>query len=243
MSWRKLALVQLVQKVFMQKSTTVTLEKEEVLSEKKSDLVQTIDTDKKDLQQATLKDTVQKSLKNEENNEKPPQALVQNSTTKSKEQEKAVKKSVTQKKETLEVKKESKETSRQKAKKTSTKTSQKSAKSAPSKKQQKLKLYHEDIKKHLGSVDDAFLEIIVKNLGPSIYRKDAESVACSDPKELETVKNNFLVKKLQMPKDDKEALDKAVAEVCEKLKGVKTKYRATFYYMLAKNLKKESMLS
>ena len=114
---------------------------------------------------------------------------------------------------------------------------------APSKKEQKLKLYHADIKKYLGSVDDAFLEVIVKNLGPSIYRKDAESVACTDPKELETVKNNFLVKKLKMPKEDKEALDKAVAEVCEKLKGVRTKYRATFYYMLAKNLKKESMLS
>jgi len=45
-----------------------------------------------------------------------------------------------------------------------------------------------------------------------------------------------------MPKNDKEALDKAVAEVCEKLKGVKNKYRATFYYMLAKNLKRESRL-
>jgi hypothetical protein len=112
----------------------------------------------------------------------------------------------------------------------------------PSKKEAKLKLYHADIMKHLGSVDDQFLEIIVKNLGPSIYRKDAELVSCSDPKELDTVKTNFLVRKLKMPKNDKEALDKAVAEVCEKLKGVRQKYRATFYYMLAKNLKRESHL-
>jgi hypothetical protein len=106
----------------------------------------------------------------------------------------------------------------------------------------KLKLYHEDILKHLGEVDDKFLEIIVKNLGPSIYRKDAETVACSDPKELETVKTNFLVRKLKMNKKDKAALDAAVQEVCEKLKGVKNKYRATFYYMLAKNLGRESKL-
>ncbi|RUM66403.1 MAG: DUF2853 domain-containing protein [Sulfurospirillum sp.] len=96
--------------------------------------------------------------------------------------------------------------------------------------------------KHLGEVDDRFLEIIVKNLGPSIYRRDAELVSCSDPKELETVKTNFLIRKLKMPKNDKEALDSAVAEVCEKLKGVKNKYRATFYYMLAKNLGRESRL-
>ncbi|GEM_PF-311801 len=129
------------------------------------------------------------------------------------------------------------------AKKSTTAASKKSGTAkAPSKRAQKLELYHNDIMKHLGEVDDKFLEIIVKNLGPSIYNKDAETVACSDPKELETVKNNFLVRKLKMPKNDKEALDKAVAEVCEKLKGVKNKYRATFYYMLAKNLKRESRL-
>jgi deoxyhypusine synthase len=52
--------------------------------------------------------------------------------------------------------------------------------------------------------------------------------------------NNHL--DIYAPKNDKEALDKAVAEVCEKLKGVRQKYRATFYYMLAKNLKRESHL-
>lgn len=112
----------------------------------------------------------------------------------------------------------------------------------PSKREQKLKLYHDDILKHLGEVDDNFLQIVVKNLGPSIYRKDAETVSCSDPKELETVKNNFLVRKLKMKKEDKEALDATVQEVCEKLKGVKNRYRATFYYMLAKNLGKEDEL-
>jgi hypothetical protein len=37
---------------------------------------------------------------------------------------------------------------------------------------------------------------VTKGLGPSIYKKDAETVSGSDPRELETVKNNFLIKKL-----------------------------------------------
>lgn len=37
------------------------------------------------------------------------------------------------------------------------------------------------------------LENIAKGCGPSIYNNDAYSVAGSDPKELETVKKNFLV--------------------------------------------------
>jgi len=127
------------------------------------------------------------------------------------------------------------------AKKAVKKTSKKAA--AGSKKEAKIKLYTKDIKKHLGTVDDEFLAIIVKNLGPSIYRKDAELVSCSDAKELDTVRKNFLIKKLGFDKDEKEMLDGEIQKVCETLKGVRTKYRATFYYMLAKNLNKESALS
>jgi hypothetical protein len=112
-----------------------------------------------------------------------------------------------------------------------------------SKKDEKIKLYTKDIKKHLGAVDDEFLAIVVKNLGPSIYRKDAELVGCSDPKELDTVRRNFLIKKLGFDKSDNEMLDNEIQKVCESLKGVRKKYRATFYYMLAKNLNKESALS
>ena len=111
------------------------------------------------------------------------------------------------------------------------------------KREKKINLYTKDIEKHLGSVDASFLAIIVKNLGPSIYRKDAELVSCSSPKELETVRKNFLIKKLGFDKSENDMLDAEIAKVCETLKGVRTKYRATFYYMLAKNLKKESVLS
>jgi len=107
----------------------------------------------------------------------------------------------------------------------------------------KIALYTKDVKKHYGSVDEAFLDIVVKNLGPSIYRRDAESVSCTDPKELETVRKNFLIKKLGFDKNENNMLDSEIKKVCETMKSSKIKYRATFYYILAKNLKKESALS
>ena len=123
---------------------------------------------------------------------------------------------------------------------TTTKKSTTSAKG--SKRDEKIALYIEDIKKHYGEVDEAFVAIIVKNLGPSIYRRDAELVSCSDPKELDTVRKNFLIKKLGI-EASQGVLDAAIQDVCTELKGVRTKYRATFYYSLAKKFKKESVLS
>jgi len=136
------------------------------------------------------------------------------------------------------------------AKKTVTKketdksTEKKKTKTAPkgTKKAEKLALYSKAFKKQYGEVDEDFLEIIVKNLGPSIYKKDAELVSCSDPKELNTVRKNFLMKKLGL-KEDKEILDAAIKEVCEELKETSKKYRALFYYRLAQKFKKESVLS
>ncbi len=111
-----------------------------------------------------------------------------------------------------------------------------------SKKAEKIALYTQDIKKHYGEVDEVFVSIIVKNLGTSIYKKDAELVSCSDPKELDTVRRNFLVKKLGIDASNI-VLDAAIKDVCEELKGVRRKYRATFHYALAKKFKKESALS
>jgi hypothetical protein len=135
------------------------------------------------------------------------------------------------------------------AKKTATKTtpkksptSKKTAAPKGSKRDEKIALYIKDIKKHYGEVDEAFVAIIVKNLGPSIYRRDAELVSCSDPKELDTVRKNFLIKKLGIDASQG-VLDAAIQDVCTELKGVRTKYRATFYYSLAKKFKKESVLS
>lgn len=84
------------------------------------------------------------------------------------------------------------------------------------------------------------LKAVTKGLGPSIYKRDAETVSGSDAKELETVKKNFLMKKLGL--SDGPKLDEAIATVVEKIgKSERNKYRAVVYYMLAVHFKKESV--
>ena len=83
------------------------------------------------------------------------------------------------------------------------------------------------------SITDEFIAKVTKGLGPVIYNKDTATVACGQADELETVKKNFLKKKLGLTNDDAE-LDTAIQEVCEKLgKSNRTKYRVHFYALLA----------
>jgi hypothetical protein len=89
-------------------------------------------------------------------------------------------------------------------------------------------------------VDSALLEGVTKACGPSIYNKDASQVAASDPKEMERVKNNFLIKKLGLK--DTPKLDEGIAAVIETYgKSTRPKYRAVFYYLLAKQFRKSTM--
>jgi len=76
--------------------------------------------------------------------------------------------------------------------------------------------------------------------GPSIYNRDASTVSGSDPKECETVKKNFLMKKLGL--SDSSDLDAAISSVLETYgKSNPSKYRAVVYYMLAVHFKKQSV--
>ena len=84
------------------------------------------------------------------------------------------------------------------------------------------------------------LTAVSKGLGPSIYKKDAETVSGSDPRELETVKKNFLIKKLGLA--DTPELNEKIGEVMERIgKSERNKYRAVVYYMLVKKFDKESV--
>ena len=77
-------------------------------------------------------------------------------------------------------------------------------------------------------------------LGAAIYNLDASKVSGADEKELETVKNNYLVKKLGM-KDEPQLMD-AVKSVVEKYGSAnKNKHRAVVYCMLCKHFKKASV--
>jgi Protein of unknown function (DUF2853) len=89
-------------------------------------------------------------------------------------------------------------------------------------------------------LDEELLTLVAKGLGPAIYNNDASKVSGSDKKELDTIKNNFLIKKLGL--SDGPALDAAIAEVIEKLgSSNKSKYRAVVYALLAKKFGKEGV--
>lgn len=100
--------------------------------------------------------------------------------------------------------------------------------------------YAADIKEKLGQTADMdLLTKVTIGCGPSIYNKDAATVSGSDEKELMTVKNNFLMKKLGMKDEPK--LMEGINAVMEKYgKSNRNKYRAVVYYMLTKHFKKES---
>jgi len=66
-------------------------------------------------------------------------------------------------------------------------------------------------------------------------KPDTRYVACTDPAELDRVRENFLKKKLGLKTGD---LDGAVKAVCEAMKADKTKSRLTFYYLLAEHFGK-----
>ncbi|MCU4651552.1 DUF2853 family protein [Roseibacterium sp. SDUM158016] len=101
--------------------------------------------------------------------------------------------------------------------------------------------YAEDLRSKCGMTPDmALLTKVTIGCGPSIYDADASTVAATQPGELETVKTNFLVKKLGL-KDGPE-LDAAISSVIETYgKSERNKYRAVVYYMLVKHFGKESV--
>ena len=102
--------------------------------------------------------------------------------------------------------------------------------------------YADTIRGKLGMTPDMdLLRKVTIACGPSIYNRDASTVAGSDPKEVETVRKNFVMKKLGVT--DSDAADAAIAKVmaAHTDKGVRTKYRAVVYYMLTKELGRESV--
>ncbi|ALM07237.1 MULTISPECIES: DUF2853 family protein [unclassified Sediminicola] len=110
-----------------------------------------------------------------------------------------------------------------------------------SKRDELIEKYASDLKTKIGVTPDMdFLTKVTIGCGPSIYNRDASTVSGSDEKELETVKNNFLIKKLGM--SDSPKLMEGIKSVMEQYgSSERNKYRAVVYYLLAKHFKKESV--
>lgn len=101
--------------------------------------------------------------------------------------------------------------------------------------------YADDLKNKCNMDPDMdLLTKVTIGCGPAIYDADASTVAGSQPSELETVKNNFLIKKLGLT--DGSDLMSGISSVLETYgKSERNKYRAVVYYMLTKHFKKESV--
>ncbi|EEW25223.1 DUF2853 family protein [Rhodobacter ferrooxidans] len=75
--------------------------------------------------------------------------------------------------------------------------------------------------------------------GPAIYNADASTVAGTDATELETVKNNFLIKKMGLA--DSPKLMEAINAVIDTYgRSERSKHRAVVYYLLVKHFGKEA---
>lgn len=94
-----------------------------------------------------------------------------------------------------------------------------------------------DLKKHVPDADDAVVAKMLSTYRLVLSRADTASVAFSDEGELATVRENFLKTKLGLTAPDEE-LDAAIAEVGQRLAGVRRRSRLTVYYMLAEKFGK-----
>lgn len=100
--------------------------------------------------------------------------------------------------------------------------------------------YAQDIQKYTQNVDQNVISGIVKHLGIALRSRNASLVSCSNPVELERIRESFLKKKLGLTHSDRE-LDEAILTVCNQMKGIKNKSRVTFYYLLAEKYGQQSL--
>ena len=88
--------------------------------------------------------------------------------------------------------------------------------------------------------DMTLLTKVTVGCGPAIYNADASTVAGSDASELETVKKNFLMKKLGLA--DSPNLMEAINAVIDTYgRSERSKHRAVIYYMLTRHFGKEAV--
>ena len=94
-----------------------------------------------------------------------------------------------------------------------------------------------DVKIYRPHADEAAIEGLLKTYRLVMSSQDSAYVAFSDKDEVETVKTNFLQKKLGLTESDA-VLDAALDEIKETMKADRTKSRITVYYLLAEKFGK-----
>ena len=83
-------------------------------------------------------------------------------------------------------------------------------------------------------IDSTLVADIAGRFKMMLDNKDAMLVSGSDPSELETVRKNFVEKKLGVTDKDKGMA--VVQKVATQMSGIKMKSRVAFYYLIQKEL-------
>ncbi len=91
--------------------------------------------------------------------------------------------------------------------------------------------------KYATNVHTAALDGLGRNYALVLSNKDSQFVSCGDEAERDTVRANFLKKKLGLTHSDAD-LNGAIEAVCGKMKDDRFKSRLAFYYLLAEHYKK-----
>ncbi|WP_159021923.1 DUF2853 family protein [Formosa sp. L2A11] len=87
----------------------------------------------------------------------------------------------------------------------------------------------------VSSIDDEKLDGYVNSLKTMVNNKDAVLVSGTDASELETVRRNFVEKKLGVK--DKDKAMAAITSVVGKMSAIKMKSRPAFYYLVSEALR------
>ncbi|TWT69741.1 DUF2853 family protein [Crateriforma conspicua] len=100
--------------------------------------------------------------------------------------------------------------------------------------------YLKNVKEYVESPNEDAVAALVNHLSIALDNRDSAIVAATDDGELESIKDGYCRKTLDL--DEAEA-DKAIQAVCERMKGDRAKCRVTFYYLLAEESGKMSRLA
>jgi hypothetical protein len=98
------------------------------------------------------------------------------------------------------------------------------------------------VAKYSSKINTDALDKMAKTYALVLTNKDSQFVSCGDESEKDTVRENFLKKKLGLTNPDAE-LDSAIDEVCQTMKEDRFKSRLAFYYLLAEKFNKLSVFA
>ena len=92
--------------------------------------------------------------------------------------------------------------------------------------------YIDDVRSYAPDADEQAVAAIVKYLGIALRNRDSSLVSCSDPRELQRVRDGFCRKKLRL---ETARADAAIEATCERMSKDRNKHRVTFYYLIAEH--------